>query len=125
MKTMARIFPCLSRLKKSPSDHIGLVNQTIVEEVLQDLGTLEFGRGVTAAANISLWRERGMHRPLCGEVAFQVKFERQEELRQKGVERGLGFFIELQQASRDLLLLGTTKTGMVYRQCGNPPQGHE
>ena len=52
------------------------MNHTIVEEVLQDLGTLDFGKRITANSNLALWRERGMQRPLCGEFAFQCKFER-------------------------------------------------
>jgi hypothetical protein len=46
-----------------------------------------------------------------------------------GLERELGrcqqFFIALQQSGRDWLFLGTTKTGLVYRLKGNPPQSHE
>ena len=42
------------------------MNQTIVEEVLQDLGVLDFGKGMTAEFNVSIWRERGTHHPLCG-----------------------------------------------------------
>jgi hypothetical protein len=125
MTLMADIFPCLRRLKKSEGEHIALVNQTIVEEVLQDLGILDFGKGVTAKANVALWRERGMHRPLCGEFAFQAKFKRRDELHDKAIERVRAFFIALQQAGRDWLSLGTTKTGMVYRLHGNPPQAHE
>ncbi len=35
------------------------------------------------------------------------------------------FFITLQQDVKDWISLGTTKTGMVYRLKGNPPQSHE
>ena len=66
-----------------------------------------------------------MHRPLCGEFAFQAKFKRRDELHDKAIERVRAFFIALQQAGRDWLSLGTTKTGMVYRLHGNPPQAHE
>lgn len=125
MTTLAKIFPCLARLKKGAGDRVDLVNQTIVEEVLQDLGTLDFGKGVTAKANVALWRERGMHKPLCGEFAFQVKFKRREDLHDKAIERVRSFFVSLQQTGRDWLSLGTTKTGMVYRLKGNPPQAHE
>jgi hypothetical protein len=121
---LANIFPCLASLK-GEADRVELVNQTIVEEVLQDLGVLDFGKGVTAKANVALWRERGMYRPLCGEFAFQAKFRRRDELHEKAIERMRAFFIELQQAGRDWLSLGTTKTGMVYRLRGNPPQAHE
>ena len=102
-----------------------LVNQTIVEEVLQDLGELDFGKGVTAESNIAIWRERGTHRPMCGEFAFEAKFRRADELHEKAMERGRQFFIALQQSGHDWLSLGTTKTGLVYRLKGNPPQAHE
>jgi len=124
MATLAKIFPCLTHLSKS-RDYVQLVNQTIVEEVLQDLGTLDFGKGVTAKANIALWRERGMHRPLCGEFAFQAKFKRRDALHDKALERARAFFIALQQADRDGLDLSTTKTGMVYRLRGDPRQALE
>jgi hypothetical protein len=125
MTTLASIFPCVAGLKNSSTDRIETVNQTIVEEVLQDLGVLDFGHGITAKANVALWRERGMYRPLCGEFAFQAKFKRGDELHEKARERMRAFFIALQQAGREWLSLGTTKTGMVYRLRGNPPQAHE
>src|ERR1700680_2234968 len=71
--TLSRIFPCLTSELQTDADRVELVNQTIVEEVLQDLGTLDFGRGMAAKFNVAIWRERGMHRPLAGEFAFQVK----------------------------------------------------
>jgi len=123
--TLARVFPGLEHLVPSDDDRIELVNQTIVEEVLQDLGVLDFGKGVTAASNIAIWRERGTHHPLCGEFAFQAKFKRRDELHDKALDRCKQFFIGLQQSGRNWLSLGTTKTGLVYRLKGNPPQSHE
>jgi hypothetical protein len=125
MATLARVFPALAPLKAYDADKVELVNQTIVEEVLQDLGTLDFGKGVTADSNIAIWRERGTHRPMCGEFAFQAKFKRRDELHKKAMDRCRQFFIALQQSGRDWLYLGTTKTGLVYRLKGNPPQSHE
>jgi len=40
LSALVRLFPCLAPLKGSGSDVIELVNQTIVEEVLLDLGKL-------------------------------------------------------------------------------------
>jgi hypothetical protein len=125
MTTLARVFPALAQLKASDTDRVELVNQTIVEEVLQDLGVLDFGKGITAETNIAIWRERGTHHPMCGEYAFEVKFKRGDELHEKAMERAQQFFIALQQSGRDWLSLGTTKTGLVYRLKGNPPQAHE
>ena len=125
MGTLARVFPALAGLKTSDTDRVDLVNQTIVEEVLQDLGVLDFGKGITADSNIAVWRERGTHHPMCGEFAFEVKFKRRDELHDKAMDRCRQFFIALQQSGRDWLSLGTTKTGLVYRLKGNPPQAHE
>jgi hypothetical protein len=125
MGTLARVFPPLAALKTSATDTVELVNQTIVEEVLQDLGELDFGKGVTANSNIAIWRERGTHHALCGEFAFQAKFKRRDELHEKAMVRCRKFFVALQQSGRDWLSLGTTKTGLVYRLKGNPPQSHE
>jgi len=122
---LARMFPALDSLKLAGDDQLALVNGAIVEEILQDLGTFDFGHGVTADANIAIWRERGTHKPLCGEFAFQAKFTRQDELHEKAMQRCRQFFIALQTTGRDWLSLGTTKTGLVYRMNGNPPQAHE
>jgi len=112
-------------LSQAPEGDVELVNQTIVEEVLQDLGVLNFGKGITADSNISIWRERGTHHPLCGEFAFQAKFKRRDDVHEKAINRCQQFFIALQQSGRDWLSLGTTKTELVYRLKGNPPQSHE
>src|SRR5215469_1296317 len=125
MANLASVFPALAALKTSDTDRVELVNQTIVEEVLQDLGVLDFGKGVTANSNIAIWRERGTHHPMCGEFAFQAKLKRRDELHEKAMDRCRQFFIALQQSGRDWLYLGTTKTGLVYRLKGNPPQSHE
>ena len=125
MENLAEMFPALKSLKQAKAERVSLVNQTIVEEVLQDLGTLDFGKGVTADANVALWRTRGEHRPLVGEFAYQVKFKRRADVHDKARERCARFFIRLQQIGAGWIYLGATKTGMVYRLNGNPPQSHE
>jgi hypothetical protein len=125
MASMVRIFPPLQTLKASPSEKLELVSDTIVEEVLQDIGLLDFGEGTTSKCSIALWRVRGTHRPLVGEFAFEFKFKRQADLRERAMARAEAFFVALQLAAKDWISLGTTKTGAVYRATGNPPQGHE
>ncbi len=125
MSTLSQVFPCLAGFKASHVERVSLVNQAIVEEVLQDLGTLDFGKGVEAAANIAIWRERGNHHILCGEFAFQAKLKRRDALHEKAQERIRQFFISLQEAGPAWLSLDTTKTGLVYRLQGNLPQSHE
>jgi hypothetical protein len=104
---------------------VSLVSDAIVEEVLQDIGVLDFGDGMTAKANVALWRARGDHRPLIGEFAFQVKFKKCADLREEALRRGEKFFLDLQNAAKDWIQLGATKTGIVYRLKGNPPNAHE
>ena len=125
LSALVRLFPCLAPLKGAGSDVVELVNQTIVEEVLLDLGKLDFGKGVTAKSNAALWRQRGDHKPLVGEYAFQAKFDRKDELHPKVQRRCEEFFIGLQNIAHDWVSVGTTKTGVVYRLKGNPPQAHE
>ena len=125
MEKLGAMFPALKALKHGKGARVSLVNQTIVEEVLQDLGILDFGKGVTANANVALWRTRGEHLPLVGEFAFQVKFKKRSDVHDKARERCAKFFIRLQQIGHAWIYLGATKTGMVYRLKGNPPQAHE
>ena len=125
LEAIARALPALSRLERRKGDAIALVNHTIVEEVLQDVGTLDFGKGLRAKASVALWRERGNHAPLVGEFSYQVKFKRRNELHEKAIRRCEQFFVSLQLAIPDWILPGATKTGIVYRSRGNPPQSHE
>ena len=125
MDTITRVFPVLGGLKKSPGEHVEIVGDTIVEEVLQDVGILDFGDGTSATANVALWRARGDHLPLIGEFAYELKFKRRQDLREKALRRAEAFFVALQDAAQDWIALGATKTGVVYRLKGSPPHAHE
>jgi hypothetical protein len=125
MGTLTRIFPVLARIKKTPDERIGLVSDTIIEEVLQDIGMLDFGQGIQAKANVGLWRTRGEHRPLIGEFAFQIRFKNRKELALDAMKRVEAFFVGLQYAAQDWVALDATKTGIVYRLNGNAPTPHD
>jgi hypothetical protein len=125
LQTIARIVPALSGLIGSAEGKVDLVNSTLVEEVLMDLGRIDFGKGFMAKANISLWRQLADHQVMCGEFAYQTKFEHKEDIEQKIRERVEELFIKLQMIASGWLYLGCTKTALVYRANGNPPQGHE
>src|SRR5262249_37524809 len=125
MATLARVFPALAALKRSNAETISLVNKAIVEEVLLDLGELDFGKGFVAKSNVALWRTRGEHRPLVGEFAYQAKFDREDEVSPKTRKRWEQFFITLQHDAKDWVSLGTTKTGMVYGLDGRRPRSNE
>jgi hypothetical protein len=121
---ISKIFPALAKLGKS-GERIQLVNDAIIEEVLQDIGTIDFGDGITAKANVGIWRTRGEHRPLIGEFAYQFQFKNRDDLPLDTMIRAEKFFIDLQYAAKDWIALNATKTGIVYRLLGNAPQANE
>ena len=125
MGNLANVFPALRRLGITDDERILVVNEGIVEEVLLPLGTLDFGKGVVAKSDVSLWRTRGEHTSLVGEFAFQVKFSRREAVAEKPKQLAGAFYMTLQNNVQDWLALGVTKTAMVYRLKGNKPQSYE
>lgn len=125
METLIRVFPALERLKKGKGERVDLVSKTIVEEVLQDIGVIDFGHGMAAKANVAIWRARGDHRPLVGEFAFQFKFKRRENLGEAAIKKADAFFKSLQYRAEDWIMLGATKTGVVYGLFGHASTGHE
>jgi hypothetical protein len=125
MATVLDVLPALQALKMRRSRRIELVNNAAVEEILVDLGVLDFGKGVHTKANVSLWRTRGDLQQLVGEFAFQIKFRHRQELHHKALTRCEKFFGQLQRVARDWIALGTTKTGTVYRLKGRVPKSHE
>jgi hypothetical protein len=125
MDAIVQVFPVLARVRKQPAEKIKLVSDTIIEEVLQDIGLLDFGDGLTCKANVAIWRTRGEHRPLIGEFAYQFRFQDRDKLSKDALRRTEAFFISLQYAAEDYINLGATKTATVYRLLGNPPKSHE
>jgi len=125
MDAVVQVFPVLARVRKQPGEKIKLVSDTIIEEVLQDIGLLDFGDGLTCKANVAIWRTRGEHRPLIGEFAYQFRFQDRDKLSKDALRRTEAFFISLQYAAEDYINLGATKTATVYRLLGNPPKSHE
>src|SRR5258708_3565481 len=125
MERIAQALPALHTIPWEKNQRAELVGGMIVEEVLQDIGELDFGNRMVAMSNVALWRSRGDHSPLIGEFAFQLKFRRREDLADQALGRAEAFFLALQAEARDWIQLGATKTGVVYRLKGNPPNAHE
>jgi hypothetical protein len=125
LRTIAKGLPALADLIGTAEGRVELVNSTLVEEVLMDMGPLDFGKGMTTKTNISLWRSLGDHHVMCGEYAYQARFDRREDVDNIVKQRVEEFFIKLQLIADGWLMLGTTKTGLVYRLKGNPPQSNE
>jgi len=51
---MVKVFPALERIKPKSHERFSLVSDTIIEEVLQDVGTLDFGDKIDAPVNVAL-----------------------------------------------------------------------
>ena len=119
------LLPPLAKVRKEPKEKIKLVSNTIIEEVLQDIGLLDFGYGLACKANVAIWRTRGEHRPLIGEFAYQFKFQDRNLLNKEALRRAEAFFISLQYSAEEYIALNCTKTATVYRLLGNPPKSHE
>ena len=122
---ISEVFPALKVLRKTPGERLSLVNGAIVEEVLQDIGIIDLGDGLSARANVGIWRTRGEHRPLIGEFAFQLRFADRRDASLETMKRAERFFLRLQYAAQDYIALNATKTGVVYRMMGNAPKAHE
>ena len=122
---LRHLFPPLERISCDGPQRVAMVNQTVVEELLQDICILDFGHDVAATANLGLWRSRGDHHAFVGEFAFQIRFTGPSAVSHKGLRNVERFFVELQHVAADWLALSTTKTGAVSRRKGNPPQAHE
>jgi hypothetical protein len=125
MDQLVDLLPVLDRIRKSPKEEIKLVSNTIVEEVLQDIGVLDFGDGLGCKANVAIWRTRGEHRPLIGEFAYQFRFQDRNALSKDALRRAEAFFISLQYSAEEYIALNCTKTATVYRLLGNAPKSHE
>jgi hypothetical protein len=126
MATLSRVFPQLQDVKLSETEHVSLVNNGIVEEVLLALGTLDFGAGLVGKCDIGLWRTRGEHTPLVGEFAFQLKFADKASVAEAQKKLAAQFYVSLQLEVADWLAMGVTKTAMVYRLGGGSAAvGHE
>ena len=125
MDALVDLLPSLSKVRKTPKEAIKLVSNTIVEEVLQDIGLLDFGQGITCKANVAIWRTRGEHRPLIGEFAYQFRFQDRSMLGKEALKKAEAFFIGLQYSAEEYIALNATKTATVYRLLGNAPKAHE
>jgi len=125
MGTLVQVFPALAGLRVPSHDKVELVYKGVVEELLLELGQIDFGKGAAANCSIALWRTRGEHQPIAAELGYQIRLNHAATLHEKTRKLSDQFFITLQQEVQEWLLLGTTKTGLVYRLNGNLPQNHE
>jgi hypothetical protein len=120
----ARVFPTLRTLL-ARAKPLEVVQRARITEVLDEVGVLDFGHGLTAKATVALWRTGVVGPSLVGELAYQCKFERDEDVHVKARKRADALYTRLQDAARDWLALGVTKTRVVYGLGKTAPRHHE
>lgn len=125
LKNITHAFPAFREIEEKGEAPIELVNDMAVEEVQVNVGLTRFGHHYNGKTTIAVWRSRKLEQPVCGEFAFQCKFNRSDDIHPGTLERAAAFHKELQRTAADWVLLGTTKTALVYGLGNKPVVNHE
>lgn len=115
VKDIATAFPAFNRVPCDAATKVSLVNDVHVEELQANVGVIHFGHGIKGKATVAVWRDRRFDRSICGEFAFQCKFDRKEDAHKGSLAKADAFYCDVQLAASDWVQLDTTKTAMVYR----------
>jgi hypothetical protein len=113
-ETISQVFPVLLKTGAKPKTLLSIVNGSAIEEILVNMGEIDFGGKVTAKATLAIWRNRATQAQLVGEYSYQIKFDGPDGLRGKPKELSEAFFKELQVEAHDWIHFGSTKTALVY-----------
>ena len=125
LKNITHAFPAFRSIEEKGDAPIELVNDMAVEEVQVDVGLAHFGHHYNGKTTIAVWRSRKLEQPVCGEFAFQCKFNKSDDVHAGTLEKAAAFHKELQKTAEDWVLLGTTKTALVYGLGNKPVVSHE
>lgn len=120
-----RVLPALLVALERAGPQLEVVQEARITEVLEVLGVLDFGHGIEGKAALAVWRRHAIGPALVGELSFQLRFSRDEELHKKARKRADELFTKLQAAARPWLALGVTKTAIVYGLGKTAPRHHE
>ena len=123
--TLVGLFPALRAIRRGRRPHVALVNQVTVNETLSEFGALDFGHGLAGTVSLALWRDTETGTAVVSELGFQLKFDRLDEQTERRLEPIENFFRSVQHQIAPWLLLGTTKTNVVYRRAGREVQNRE
>lgn len=125
LQNITHAFPAFREIEKKDDQPIELVNDMAVEEVQVDAGVAHFGHHYKGKTTIAVWRSRKLETPVCGEFAFQCKFQNSDDVHEMTLEKAASFHKRLQVVAEDWVLLGTTKTALVYGMGGKTVVNHE
>lgn len=125
LENITHAFPAFREVEAKGTGPIALVNDMAVEEVQVNVGLTHFGHHYNGKTTIAVWRSRKLETPVCGEFAFQCKFKKSDDLHPDTLAKADAFHKELQMKAADWVLLGTTKTAMVYGLGNKTVVNHE
>jgi hypothetical protein len=125
IEDIADAFPSLSKLDIRPRTKLELVNNVAVEEVQNTIGFLHFGHHYKGKATIAIWRSRALEKSLSGEFAFQCKFDRLAKVHRSSIDLSEEFYRCMQLDCPEWIMLGATKTAMVYEMGQNQIKNRE
>jgi len=125
LQNITHAFPAFRAIQQKNDAPIELVNDMAIEEVQVNVGVAHLDHHYKGKTTISLWRSRKLEQPVCGEFAFQCKFNKAEQVKASTADRANAFHKELQKTAADWVLLGTTKTALVYSLSNKPVVKHE
>jgi hypothetical protein len=113
-RDLVSAFPAIGTVGAAEDARITLVNDFAVSEIQVDVGELHFHHGYNGKTSIAVWRDRKHEKPICGEFAFQCKFDKSSDLSKDSLKRADDFYQTLQADAFAWVSLGTTKTALVY-----------
>ncbi len=113
----ARIFSGLADLRILPTATLRTVGEIRVEELLFELGEIDFG-GYEASVAMSVWRDAETRRVLSGEFSFEARFHRYGKVAPQPKLRSERFFRLLHQETGVSADLGHTREGLLYDLAG-------
>ena len=124
-EAICQVFPALQRTGAKAKTALSVVNGVAIEEILVNLGELNFGGKLAAKASLAIWRNRMTQEHFIGEYSYQIKFPSPDMFRGKPRELADQFYLGVQSEAAEWIQPGTTKTAMIYRMGKTPVANRE
>jgi hypothetical protein len=123
--SLCKLLPAIECIRDKVNVDVKFVNDAIIEEVLQEIGELDFGNGRIAKVSVAIWRTRGEHKPLIAEFSFSMELRAPADRSKDSMHRFEKFYEQLQLEAKEWIELDATKTAVVYRLMGDVPVSKE
>ena len=113
IKDFAEIFPILGEIGIPVETVLKPVNGTLIDEWKVSPGHFDFGEGLIAESDITIWYDEDGN-PLVGEFSFDHKIKDFDNQVQPATHKMFTFFMALRERLGDRVSKETTKTGFTY-----------